>query len=276
VIKTIAHPTDFSEASGRAFVHAMGLALATRSRLCLMHVRATADKDAWGSFPHVRALLEKWGHLSAKASHAAIEAELGITIEKIEIAHADPVAGLAEFIIAHRPDLMVMATHGREGLSRWLAGSVSEEIARRTHVPSLFIGPDAHGFVDETSGEIRLNRVLLPVAHEPSPRHAYGVLAGILADLGVPSSAIRLLHVGETAPALQTATSELPEVQLASGPVVATILEEAASSLADLIAMPTAGHKGILDAVEGSTTEQVLRRAPCPLLALPAPQRLGA
>jgi nucleotide-binding universal stress UspA family protein len=38
----------------------------------------------------------------------------------------------------------------------------------------------------------------------------------------------------------------------------------------DLIAMPTMGHQHILDAVRGSTTERVLRQAPCPVLAISA------
>jgi nucleotide-binding universal stress UspA family protein len=32
--------------------------------------------------------------------------------------------------------------------------------------------------------------------------------------------------------------------------------------------MPTAGHHGVLDALRGSTTERVIRHAPCPVLAL--------
>jgi nucleotide-binding universal stress UspA family protein len=33
--------------------------------------------------------------------------------------------------------------------------------------------------------------------------------------------------------------------------------------------MATQGHHGVLDALRGSVTERVLRRAPCPLLAVP-------
>jgi nucleotide-binding universal stress UspA family protein len=51
--------------------------------------------------------------------------------------------------------------------------------------------------------------------------------------------------------------------------VVETIVETAADWQADLIGMPTAGHDGFLDALRGSTTERVLRQAPCPLLAVP-------
>ena len=52
--------------------------------------------------------------------------------------------------------------------------------------------------------------------------------------------------------------------------VVEMILKTAIEIDADLIAMPTAGHHGILDAMRGSTTERVLRHAPCPVLATPA------
>ncbi len=53
-------------------------------------------------------------------------------------------------------------------------------------------------------------------------------------------------------------------VEVRQGDVVETILQTAAEIDADLIAMPTAGHRGILDALRGSTTERVLRHAPCP------------
>jgi nucleotide-binding universal stress UspA family protein len=36
-----------------------------------------------------------------------------------------------------------------------------------------------------------------------------------------------------------------------------------------LVAMPTTGRHGFLDAVRGSTTSQVVARAPCPVLTLP-------
>jgi nucleotide-binding universal stress UspA family protein len=42
---------------------------------------------------------------------------------------------------------------------------------------------------------------------------------------------------------------------------------------ADLIIMTTEGHAGVLDALRGSTTERVLRRAPSPVLAVPVGSR---
>ncbi len=54
------------------------------------------------------------------------------------------------------------------------------------------------------------------------------------------------------------------------GAVVEQILEHANEPPADLIVMATAGHQGFLDALRGSTTEQVLRQASCPVLAVPS------
>src|SRR5207342_3381098 len=62
-------------------------------------------------------------------------------------------------------------------------------------------------------------------------------------------------------------------VELRTGDVVGTILKAAEAQQANLIAMPTAGHQGFLDAVRGSTSERVLRHAPCPVLTIPAGHR---
>jgi nucleotide-binding universal stress UspA family protein len=39
----------------------------------------------------------------------------------------------------HRADLIVMATHGRTGLSRFFLGSVAERVVRESTVPVLTI-----------------------------------------------------------------------------------------------------------------------------------------
>ncbi|NOQ97517.1 MAG: universal stress protein, partial [Calditrichae bacterium] len=54
-----------------------------------------------------------------------------------------------------------------------------------------------------------------------------------------------------------------------TGEVVTEIINAAQKYSVDLIVMSTAGHDGFLDALRGSVTEQVLRRVPCPLLAVP-------
>ena len=83
---------------------------------------------------------------------------------------------------------------------------------------------------------------------------------------------MHLLHVGHTIPPFPAELSEgtpLPPVILRSGNVVDAIVNAAIEFDIDLIGMPTAGHHGVLDALRGSTTERVIRHAPCPVLAVP-------
>ena len=269
-IQTIAHPTDFSDGSVDAFAHALRMALDTKSHLYLLHVKKPGRHDTWASFPHVRELLVNWGLMDPNDHVSQIEKKLGIRVTKVEIQDRNAMSGLIDFVLSHRPDLIVLSTHSREGLSRWLCGSVSEELARRTHIPTLFLGPNAKGFVDIETGGMHLAKILVPVAHQPSPLGALNILTNMLTPFGISPSAFHFLHVGDDPPRI-TATSEemhLHDVDVANGPVNETILRFARDSSANMIAMPTAGHNGFLDALRGSTTEQILRHAPCPLLAI--------
>jgi nucleotide-binding universal stress UspA family protein len=133
MLARIAHTTDFSPQSAMAFRHALRLGLAARSKLDLLHVKDSAADASWQSFPHVREVLAQWGLIEPQVTPADNEAKLGVRVSKIEINHLDAVSGISEFFLTHRPDLIVVATHGRHGVNRWLHGSVSEEVARRTH-----------------------------------------------------------------------------------------------------------------------------------------------
>ncbi|MFK9866842.1 hypothetical protein ACJENL_27285, partial [Escherichia coli] len=84
-------------------------------------------------------------------------------------------------------------THGRNGLNRWLTGSVSEAIMERTRLPTLFFGPQARSFVDEATGALSLGTIVVAVAHEPSPDRAIGTLEQVTG--GLPA-ALDCVHVG--------------------------------------------------------------------------------
>lgn len=59
-----------------------------------------------------------------------------------------------EIVGAARPgDVIVMASHGRGGLSRWLLGSVAEEVVRRAPVPVLLVRANTRPVVAATEGK---------------------------------------------------------------------------------------------------------------------------
>ena len=269
--KTVALLTDFSEASDEAFAHALALALAYKHHFYLLHVKGPERNPEWSSFPQVRETLARWGVIEADAAQSEVEAKLGIKVAKVEIASEDIPGSILDFTLKHPTNVIVMVTRGREGLDRLLYGSKAEEIFRRTQVlPAIFIGPEARGFVDKANGQIRLERILIPVAHNPSPISSLRSLTNLLAPLGISSTAFQFMHVGDSEPQIIGLSGHpLSAIQVVQGPVEETILRIAQERHADMIAMPTAGRDGFLDALRGSTTEQVLRRAPCPVLAIP-------
>ncbi|MBW1708342.1 MAG: universal stress protein [Deltaproteobacteria bacterium] len=53
----------------------------------------------------------------------------------------DPATEIVTFIEENEIDLVIMGTHGRQGLNRIVFGSMAEKIARNSPVPILIIKP---------------------------------------------------------------------------------------------------------------------------------------
>jgi len=62
----------------------------------------------------------------------------GTTLEK-EVLVGRIADRLAEFAETQNVDLILMATHGRSGVSRWVRGSVADRILRSASVPVLMV-----------------------------------------------------------------------------------------------------------------------------------------
>jgi len=269
--QTIVHPTDFSEASVEAFVHALRIALTMKSTLYILHVGEPRGDVDWTAFPHVRQTLARWGLMDESEPPAAI-ATLGVNVVKAELALPSTINAILHFLDAHSADLLVLATEGRQGVARWLHGSVAESLARHAKVPTLFVPARAPGFVNPARGELHLRHVLIPIDHHPKPASALTRIMLFTNELAGTNVEERLLHVGKHAPQVQRRVEPhrpLP-VALRQGNAVEVIIDVANDWPADLIGMPTAGRNGFIDAIRGSTTERVLRQAPCPVLAVPA------
>ena len=156
-------------------------------------------------------------------------------------------------------------------MPRWLRSSAAEKLARRTGTHTLFVPNSTRGFVSLQDGEVTLRRVLVPVDHRRDPTAAVVIASRTPALTGGEPVEIILLHVGEAAGMPAIERPEAPACsyreEQRSGDVVEQILAAAREHDVDLIAMTTSGGS-ILDALSGTHTEQVLRRSPCPVLAV--------
>ena len=65
------------------------------------------------------------------------EAE-GINVEEV-VREGDAASQICDYAHESRADLIVMSTHGRSGVQRWVYGSVADKVLRGAKVPILLI-----------------------------------------------------------------------------------------------------------------------------------------
>lgn len=58
---------------------------------------------------------------------------------KVHCLAGDPGREIADFAESVRADMIIMPSHGRTGLTRWLLGSVAERVLRLAHCPVLVL-----------------------------------------------------------------------------------------------------------------------------------------
>jgi len=135
-IKTILHPTDFSEQSVLAFRLACSLARDYGARLIVLHIaeptRPIAIEGVMMPPPVLDQglLREQLQQLRPEDPEVPVEHCLIEGDAATEILHA---AGKAKC------DVIVMGTHGRTGLGRLLMGSVAEQVVRKASCPVLTV-----------------------------------------------------------------------------------------------------------------------------------------
>lgn len=109
-------------------------------------------------------------------------------------------------------------------------------------------------------------------AYDP-PNQLVGMIAGATVageDAAARAAADELLALAR-ARAEVTGVTVAAAIVEATGPAHAAIVRHVREGGYDLVVMGSHGRRGLARAVIGSTTEEVMRRAPCPVLSLHLP-----
>ena len=125
-IRKIVIPIDFSAASERAARYGCGLARSFGAHVYLIHVMEDAPSDRPGC--DARSQLTRLAEGLEAGDRLTTEVRLGHAAESISSA-----------VTAYGADLVVMATHGRSGLSHLVHGSIAEEVIRSVSCPVLVL-----------------------------------------------------------------------------------------------------------------------------------------
>jgi nucleotide-binding universal stress UspA family protein len=140
VYERILFPTDGSDAADVAMGHAVAFARRFEAPLhvfSVVDVRATRTTDAYAGQP-----LEATQQALDAASRVAVEEareraerdDLTVTTDVVEGRPANAIVDAAR-----EGDVIVMGTHGRTGLDRYLIGSTTEKVVRTADVPVVTV-----------------------------------------------------------------------------------------------------------------------------------------
>jgi universal stress protein A len=126
-VRTVLHPTDFSERSDHAFRLACALARDCGARLFVLHVMKSPLVLYGGEAPPPAAgqAEEEWDRLRQLQARAT-----GVQVVPC-LAEGDPADAILRAARETRSDVVLIGTHGQTGLARLLMGSVAEQVVRK-------------------------------------------------------------------------------------------------------------------------------------------------
>jgi len=144
--KKIVVPIDGSGWSERAVPHAVDLARISQGEIILLHV----FKPPLYEYQDTLALAGEDSQISQirddikqrlKALRSQLRSE-GVDC-RVQVIEAVGIASqICDYIKEEDADLVVMSTHGRSGLSRFVFGSVAHKVMQEVDIPVLLIRPD--------------------------------------------------------------------------------------------------------------------------------------
>jgi nucleotide-binding universal stress UspA family protein len=124
----------------RAVEVARDLAAAIDADIVLLH----AIRPLVNMYPDLPATLFAQATKEVEAaSRRALEEIAAETRARVIVRIGEPVSTILSAVAEESPQYVVIGTHGRRGLPRWLLGSVAENVVRQCQVPVLTVRPAA-------------------------------------------------------------------------------------------------------------------------------------
>jgi nucleotide-binding universal stress UspA family protein len=285
MFRKILVPLDGSPLAEQALEPALRLAQAAVGELILMRVLTDADSHAHVKtaqdpirFPESSALVHHASNAYLqRLREASIRPRLSV---RTILGEGDRAGAIIDTALAEQVELIVMSTHGRTGLSRWVFGSVTSRVLSHAPCPILIIhkvSPIKHILIT-LDGSLLAEQALEPGLALAKVFGSKVTLLRVMTGPEVQSSkttspdgseslanprneempAIQAeRHLGDLI-AIQETDRVIMSARVIFGQIASSILDYAAAQEVDLIAMTTHGRTGLRRWVYGSVTEKIL------------------
>ena len=287
-VRHVLCPVDFSSFSRRAMEEAVPIAQAFGADMTALFVYPLE--------PSVAGEADTGAVIPDEGARSAVAADLGPFLQPARAAGVrasvsqragDPVAAILEEARRTGAGLIAMGTHGRSGLERLVLGSVADEVLRRAACPVLTVARP--GASQPPPGG---SRILCAVDLTPASARTMETALAYGKALGAP---VTLLHVVEPAGSDEATWARRGEARerlhdlaaragqwafqeetVVAGRSHVEILRLAAERRVSLIVIGTHSTHDMERALCGSTADQVVREARCPVLTVRGPAAAGS
>jgi len=272
---------DLSDFAAPILAHAVALARDYRAEVAAVHVFAT-----WAPPPGIE-LSPGWTmHVPdmreeiTKGLRTLVEPfVLGGRPVPLHTTEGDAAREIVRYADDWGADLVVIGTHGRSGFDRFALGSVAEKVLRKASCPVLTLPPGAARCVVD----VAYRHMLCPTDFSECSADAldFAVTLAVRADADVTALHVIEAPDGEQEPHGETERDALREFTTAHtvtgcriselvvrGRPHREILRVATERQADLVVMGVRGRGPVDLTLFGSTTNQVVRRAACPVMTV--------
>jgi nucleotide-binding universal stress UspA family protein len=285
--------TDLGEDSEKMLRYAASLARWYGSKLALVHA----------CIPELPAIppepLPNWPVNGARSKECAEEKLKTLTL-KLGLQDLEPkcivresgIGLLLADLTEYRPDLLVLATHGREGIRKWLLGSVTEGVFRKVQWPVLVLGP--HCDAKDHAEQLQLRSIVYATDLSGISVTALQYAAGLAQDHDAQLVALhvepnngqgftfdRVMSLQRLQDWLHDRIDGLSyalrgvEYAVEFGRPAASIVEVAGLRHADLLVVGARGLGAVSGPAShflGGTAYDVICSAKCPVLVVPQPR----
>ena len=275
--KNILFLTDFSEASESALAYALGFAKHFNAQLYPAHACDPVIVTEGNTVNIIGQIAENSRvQLETLARNNKIKGPVLFAQTSVETA-------FPKWIEEHGIDLVVVGTHGRRGLQRFLMGSTAEFIFRNATCPVLTVGP--HVATRPYNGFVAQN-ILFPT---DLGAHAEFACSYALSFAHESRGRLTLMHVVPLETAFQRDTNELtaaakaklgrlipsdaklwcaPEIMVEVGDPVLEVQGYAEKERPDLIVLGLPRNKEFGAHFRTGVTYKLVSSAPCPVLTI--------
>ena len=289
-IERILCPFDFSESSVLAYRYAESIAWHYRATLLLQHVIDSLT-PYYPYYAYPDAYVEVCREIRASAVQQLQEFAKAHNCRGVRIEYSVPDGPVTETILDFADEkavnLIVMGTHGLQGLDHLTLGSVTEKVLRKARCPVLAVRKPAHDFAAQAGVPelVEVQRILYCTDFSEYSEQAWDHAVSLAAEY---HAELTLLHVLEDMSGLSDIEEETAKVleglekqispwahqNLLTKPVVRIgkayqqIIQLALESHTDLVIMGVRGRHALDRIVFGSTTYRVVQSGPCPVLVV--------